>query len=196
MSGRATNKTPIVVFASGRGTNFRAICQAVRDEILPATVQALICNVEGAGAIAVAKEFDIPAVVVPNSGLMRSSHEEQIVKALSRFRFEWIVLAGYMRLFTPEFVRRFKMVNIHPSLLPSFPGKDAYAQALRHGVKITGATVHLVGAGMDDGRILAQAVLEIRDGDTEDSLTSRGLKLEHQLYVETLKRLFTGGFAF
>jgi phosphoribosylglycinamide formyltransferase-1 len=193
------NKTSIVVFASGKGTNFRALCEAATSDRLSARIEALVCDVPGAGAVEIAREFKIPAIEVSHRGLSRSEHEAAVIKALSKHRSDWIVLAGYMRLFTPEFVARFqdaktgvsRMVNIHPSLLPAFAGKDGYGQALRHGVKVTGCTVHLVGAGLDDGPIIAQRAFEIADDDTEERLRERGLKLEHELYVETLQRLMT-----
>lgn len=194
---RKSSDGGIVVFASGRGTNFRAICAAAKSGALPARVSALVSNVRGSGARDIAREFGVPAIEAPHEGHTRSSHEAAVLKALEGVSFEWIVLAGYMRLMTPEFVGRFwdaklgaaRIVNIHPSLLPAFPGKDGYAQALRYGVRVTGVTVHLVGAGLDDGPVVAQATLDVRDGDTEASLSERGLRLEHELYPATLARL-------
>jgi phosphoribosylglycinamide formyltransferase-1 len=158
-----------------------------------------VTNVAGVGAVEVARAHGIPVIELPSRGRKREEHEQDVLAALKKHKFEWIVLAGYMRLFSADFVRSFwderlhaaRMINIHPSLLPSFPGTGGYAQALRHGVKVTGATVHLVTDGLDDGPIVAQRALEIRDDDTEESLTARGLALEHGLYVDALADIFT-----
>lgn len=192
-------RTSVVVLASGRGTNFRNICEDVRAGRLPARVEALITNVEGAPCTAIAREFGVPAVEVPSRGLSRGLHEERLLEALSGFRCDWLVLAGYMRVFTPAFLKAFedrergiyRAVNIHPSLLPAFPGRSGYRAALQYGVKVTGVTVHLVGAGVDDGPIVMQQPLEIRHEDTAETLEKRGLWLEHQVYSEALRALFT-----
>ena len=136
-------------------------------------------------------------IEIASKGLSSRDEHEQLVLAQLPTQVDWIALAGYMRLFTPGFVRRFyderrkvsRIVNIHPSLLPSFPGVNGYGQAVRHGVKVTGATVHLVTEGLDDGPIVAQAALDVRDNDSEASLSARGLELEHGLYPKTLARL-------
>lgn len=193
------NGTSIVVFASGKGTNFRAICEAAQSSKLSARVTALVTNVSGAGAASVASEFGVPVIEVPNLGLKRDEHEQALFKALQGVKHEWIVLAGYMRLFSAAFIAKYhddklkcaRVVNIHPSLLPAFTGTNAYAQALRYGVKTTGVTVHLVGEGLDDGPIVAQRALEVRDDDSEELLSARGLKIEHELYIESLQKLFT-----
>lgn len=198
------NKTSLVVFASGQGTNFKALCKAIENKQLPAHINALVTNVKGAGAVQVAKTFNVKTFEVPHANHTRASHESEILKALAPLKIDWIILAGYMRLFTPEFIQKFwdpkikvsRIINIHPSLLPAFPGVNAYAQALQHGVKVTGVTIHFVSNGLDDGPIIAQEALLIKDDDTEESLKARGLKLEHKLYVETLRKLFTeGGFS-
>ncbi len=198
--------TSIVVFASGVGSNFRAICQAIREKTLAARVEALVCNVPGAGALSVAKEFGIRCLEIPertpDRKRLRAEHEGLILGALSEIRFDWIVLAGYMRLLTPGFVKRFtdaergcaRIVNIHTSLLPAFSGVAGYAQALHYGAKVTGVTVHLVGDGLDDGPIVAQRALKIRDDDTVETLLERGLAVEHSLYAETLGKLFAGAW--
>lgn len=199
LQGMSARKTRIVVFASGRGTNFRAFCETSRAGKLSVEIVGLVTNVRGAGAVEVAREFDVPVIEVAHAGLTREAHETAILEKLSRFKFDWVVLAGYMRLFTPSFIEKFidkrrgaaRIVNIHPSLLPAFPGKNGYAQAIAYGVKVTGATVHLVGAGLDDGPIVAQRVLEVRDDDTEESLSKRGIALEHELYSSALEKLLT-----
>lgn len=189
----------IVVFASGRGSNFRALCEAQKRGELPVKIEALVTNVCGAGACEIARAHGVRVIEVAHAGLKRAAHEEAVSKALSAVRADWLVLAGYMRLFTPAFIERYfdkrigaaRIVNIHPSLLPSFAGTDGYAQALRYGVKVTGVTVHLVGAGLDDGPIVAQRALEVRDDDTQESLMKRGLEIEHSLYVQALRDLVT-----
>jgi phosphoribosylglycinamide formyltransferase-1 len=197
MSTRGSDRGAIVVLASGQGTNFRALCEAARSKRLPARIEALIVNVAGCGAVSVAREFGVTAHELPHAGLSREEHEARLVKVLDKCEARWLALAGYMRLFTPGLIRRFwdaergaaRIVNIHPSLLPSFPGVDGYAQAVRYGVRVTGATVHLVGEGLDDGPIVAQRALEVRDDDNAESLKERGLKLEHELYVDAPRRL-------
>lgn len=187
----------LVAFASGRGSNFEAICKAVKAKKLRAEILALVCNVKNAPVLKIAKRYGVRAIVVPNDGLSRSQHEELVLKELLPLKPDWIVLAGYMRLLTPEFLRAFRdesrgifrVINIHPSLLPSFPGKDGYAQAWEHGVCVTGATVHLVGSGVDDGPILDQSVLEVLPKDTVASLTKRGLTMEHKLYINVLSQM-------
>jgi len=191
-------KADLIVFASGRGSNFRAIAERARDGRLSAQIKALVTNDPDCRAVGVAQEFQIPVVAVSHRGLTRVAHEARVIAALASYLpCDWFVLAGYMRLLTPEFISNFHnsklgispLINIHPSLLPSFAGKDGYVQAYRHGVKVTGVTVHFVGAGMDDGPIVAQQPIEVLDGDTEVSLQERGLKIEHEFYSKVLERL-------
>lgn len=189
----------IVVFASGRGSNFRALCEASQSGRLSARIEALVTNTSDAPVVGIAREFGIPLLEHSHRGLSREAHEELVLKSLDAFSFDWIVLAGYMRLFSKKFIRRFwdqdlntaRIVNIHPSLLPSFPGTDGYGQAIRYGVKVTGVTVHLVSEGLDDGPIVGQAALDVREDDTEETLSARGRLLEHQIYVESLEKLLT-----
>lgn len=201
MSARTIEKTPVpslVVFASGRGSNFRALCEAVASKRLSARIEALVCNVAGAACVEVASEHGITVLEIESRGRTREAHEAAVLGALEKIRCDWIVLAGYMRLFTREFIGKFhdpksgvaRIVNIHPSLLPAFPGVDAYGQALRYGVKVTGCTVHFIGEGLDDGPIVAQSVLDVRDDDTEATLSQRGLEVEHNLYITALRSLF------
>src|SRR5579871_90067 len=158
----------LIVCASGAGSNFKALCEAARSARLPARILALITNVAGTGAASYAIAQGIPIHEIESRGRSREEHEALVDDVLARYRFDWIVLAGYMRLFTAAFIRRHpKIVNIHPSLLPSFPGTRGYLKALQHGAKVTGATVHLVGEGLDDGPIVAQAALEVHDDDDE-----------------------------
>lgn len=197
--GRTIN---LVAFASGRGSNFKSICEAARSKRLRARIAALVTNVPGAPVTEIARSYEVPVIELDHRGKTREEHERGILKALDGIEYDWIVLAGYMRLFTTSFVERLwdeslsaaRMINIHPSLLPAFSGKDGYAQAIEYGVKVAGATVHLVGTGLDDGPILMQRSFEVRDDDTAESLMARGLELEHKLYIEALSKLGEGGW--
>lgn len=186
----------IAVLASGTGSNFRAIAQSIKDGRLAANVSCFLTDNPDAKAIEIAKEFAIPCFVEPFS--TKQDHESRMLSVLRKRKPKWLVLAGYMRLLTKNFLENFydaektcyRVVNIHPSLLPAFPGKDAYRQAFEYGVQWTGVTVHLVSTGCDDGAVIAQSPLEIRPNDTLASLTARGLSLEHQLYSQALQKLF------
>ncbi len=184
----------ILVFASGRGSNFKAILQATQSGVLQARIVGLVTDRPGCGASLTASEFGITSFEIPLSTgkkkLSRSEHEAEIITAIENLDFDLIVLAGYMRVFTAEFIRRYeKIVNIHPSLLPAFPGVDAYGQALRFGAKVTGVTIHWVAEGVDDGPIIMQRAFEIEEGESVESLTTRGLEVEHRLYVDALKKI-------
>lgn len=195
----------IVVFASGRGTGFERLLRDRAEGRLGVTIAALVCNEPGAGAIAIAEEHSVPVALAPHKGLSREAHEERVLGSLKAAASIDLrddggvvaVLAGYMRLFSAAFVEslRFpdrgvsRMVNIHPSLLPSYKGVDGYGQAHAHGAKVTGATVHFVTTGLDDGPIIAQAALAVGEGEGLESLRARGHALEHELYGATIQRL-------
>ncbi len=187
----------IVILASGRGTNFKAIYDAIKEGKLPLQIEAVVSNILNAPVCGLARELGVPVIEVPHIGLTKQEHEEKLLKALHFFRFEWLVLAGYMRLLSEDFIKKFWdekrniscILNIHPSLLPAFPGKKAYKQALQYGVKVTGATVHFVGFGVDDGPIVMQRALPVKDEETYESLLDRGLKQEHALYPDALSAL-------
>lgn len=189
----------IIVFASGAGSNFKSICEAVKKKKLSAQIIGLISDHIGVRSLEVAREYGISAHAIERGRQSREEHEAHILNVIHKDNPDWIILAGYMRIFSKNFIDRFfdealgvsKIINIHPSLLPAFPGKDGYLQALRYGVKVTGATVHFVSQGVDDGPIIAQRSLLIEDSDTESTLKKRGLALEHELYVESLQQLFT-----
>jgi len=158
---------------------------------VPAEIVLVVSNVEAAPGLARARELGLAAVAIPHLGAGRREHEERVVAALRQARAEWICLAGYMRLLSPELVARFprRIVNIHPSLLPAFPGLGAQAQALAHGVKVSGCTVHLVDEGLDSGPIVVQRTVPVLDGDSAGTLAARILEQEHQAYPEALRRL-------
>lgn len=186
--------SPIAILLSGRGSNFLALHAAIERGEVPARIVLVLSNVADAPGLDRARELGLPAVAIPHKGEpSRKAHEEKVAAALREAGAEWVCLAGYMRLLSPEFVAAFprRMVNIHPSLLPAFPGLDAQAQALAHGVKISGCTVHLVDEGLDSGPIVVQRSVPVLDGDTEAALSKRILEQEHQAYAEALRRLLT-----
>ena len=185
--------TPIAVLLSGRGSNFLALHAAIARGEIPARIVLVVSNVADAPGLARARELGLPAVAIPHQGLSRRAHEEKVIAALRQAGAEWICLAGYMRLLSPQLVGAFprRIVNVHPSLLPAFPGLDAQGQALAHGVKVSGCTVHLVDEGLDSGPIAVQRTVPVLDGDTPHTLAARILKQEHQAYPEALRRLLT-----
>ncbi len=186
-------KSKIGVLLSGRGSNFLAIHAAIERGEIPARIVLAVSNIEDAPGLEKARELGLPAVAIPHKGVPRRTQEEKVIAALREAGAEWICLAGYMRLLSPELVAAFRqrIVNIHPSLLPAFPGLDAQAQALAHGVKVSGCTVHLVDEGLDSGPIVVQKTVPVLDGDTERTLAARILEVEHQAYPEALRRLLT-----
>lgn len=185
----------IALLASGRGSNVEAILRAILDQHLPIQPVCVLSNVEDAPVLDVAKDFQVPALSVPHRGLSRESHEAQVITALDKFKPDYVVLAGYMRLLTPQFLAHFKeslyyrILNIHPSLLPAFAGADGYQEAFDYGVKVAGVTVHFVDEKMDHGPILLQETFERRDDDTVETFKARGLAVEHKLYPKALNLL-------
>lgn len=177
------------VLISGRGSNLQAILDAIAEGRLNARVRLVIANREGAGGLERAARAGVPTRVIPHGAYPdRASFDRALVAALGAAGVEWIVLAGFMRLLTPAFLDAFprRVINVHPSLLPAFPGVDAQAQALAYGVKITGCTVHLVDAGMDTGPVIAQTAVQVLEGDTRDTLADRILVEEHATLVRVL----------
>jgi phosphoribosylglycinamide formyltransferase-1 len=189
-----TTELKLGVLVSGNGSNLQAILDAIQQGILPARIQLVISNQPGARALARAEAANVPTRCIAHGDFPnREAFDAQLARALKAADVEWIVLAGFMRLLTPIFLDQFpnRVLNIHPALLPAFPGVNAIGQALRAGVEQTGCTVHLVDRGVDSGPILAQATVPVLPGDTEDSLAQRVHVAEHQLYVETLRKLAT-----
>jgi phosphoribosylglycinamide formyltransferase-1 len=158
---------------------------------VPAHVALVVSNLEAAPGLARARELGLPAAAIPHGGLTRDAHDERVLAALADARVEWICLAGYMRLLSARFVaaHRQRILNIHPSLLPAFPGLHAQRQALAAGVRVSGCTVHLVDEGLDSGPIVVQRAVPVEDGDDEESLAARILAEEHRAYPEALRRL-------
>jgi phosphoribosylglycinamide formyltransferase-1 len=177
------------VLISGRGSNLKAIVDAIADGTLDAKVHVVISNRPDAKGLELAARAGIPTLVIQHRAYPdRTSFDAALVDALQKAGARWVVLAGFMRIVTPVLLDAFpgRVINIHPSLLPSFPGVDAQAQALAHGVKITGCTVHFVDAGTDTGPIIAQAAVPVLEGDTRDSLADRILASEHKTLVRAL----------
>ncbi len=180
---------------SGTGTNLQAILDAIAQGRLDARVQLVISNKPGVAALDRAQRAGVPTQVVAHKQFAdRASFDEALAGALRSAGAEWIVLAGFMRVLGPGFLNAFPMrvINIHPALLPSFPGIDAQAQALAYGVRITGCTVHLVDAGTDTGPVIAQAAVAVQPSDTRDSLAARILVREHELVVQVLSWIAQG----
>jgi len=191
MSG-AGGDTRVAVLISGRGSNFVSLAEATLRGEIPARIVLVLSNEPGAPGLEKAREMGIEAGAVPHREFgSRSEHEAAVIAELDRARAEWVCLAGYMRLLSAGFVQRFagRLLNIHPSLLPSFPGLDVQQKAIDHGVRVSGCTVHLVDEGLDSGPIVVQRAVPVLDGDTADSLASRILAEEHQAYPEALRRL-------
>lgn len=185
----------IAVFASGSGTNFQALADAVADGGLQVRIGLLVCDKPNAQVVERAEKAGVPRFVfAPKEYSSKEEYEQQILAELRKREVDLIVLAGYMRLITDTLVRPYygRMINIHPSLLPSFAGLNAVGQALEHGVKLTGVTVHFVDGGMDTGPIIAQRSLAIEEEDTADSLAGRIHKIEHELYPYVVRLISEG----
>ena len=174
----------IAILLSGRGSNFSAIYESIRRGDLDAEICRVISNVADAAGIRRAREWGLQTAYVPSRGLERSAYDRLLIEALRPLDPALVCLAGFMRILGPEFITAFpsRVLNIHPSLLPAFPGLHAQRQALQYGVKISGCTVHLADEGMDTGPIIMQRAVEVLDGDTEESLSARILKEEHDVY--------------
>jgi phosphoribosylglycinamide formyltransferase-1 len=189
-------KEKIGILISGRGSNMVALIDATRDGRLDAEVALVISNVESAPGLLKANERGIETMVISHKGRTREEHDREMVAELKRRGVSLVCLAGYMRLVSPLFVHAFenRILNIHPSLLPAFPGLDAQRQALEYGVKITGCTVHIVDEQLDHGPIVMQRAVEVRDDDTVETLSARILEQEHILYPEAVARVLSKGF--
>jgi phosphoribosylglycinamide formyltransferase-1 len=182
------------VLVSGRGSNLQALIDAGRRGELGGEVAVVVSNVESALGLERAREAGIPAVFRDHRGKRREAFDAEIVEILQAHRVDLVCLAGFMRLLSPVFVRAFpgRIVNIHPALLPAFPGLDAQRQAWEHGAKVSGATVHLVDEGLDSGPIVAQEAVPVLSTDTPETLAARILEAEHRLYPRAV-RLLLGG---
>jgi phosphoribosylglycinamide formyltransferase-1 len=184
------------ILLSGRGSNFLAIADLIASGRLDAEIAVVISNRPDAPGIALAQERGFNGVVLASRGLDREVYDRHLVAELRKNSVDLVCLAGYMRILSGYFIREFpqRILNIHPSLLPAFPGLDAQHQALDHGVKFSGCTVHFVDEGLDSGPIVAQAVVPVLDGDTAESLSARILTEEHRIYSEAIALVLSGKY--
>jgi phosphoribosylglycinamide formyltransferase-1 len=182
------------VLVSGRGSNLQALIDASRRGALGGEIAVVVSNVESAPGLERAREAGIPAVFRDHRGKKREAFDAEIVEILKAHHVDLVCLAGFMRLLSPAFVRAFpgRIVNVHPALLPAFPGKDAQRQAWEHGAKVSGATVHLVDEGLDSGPIVAQEAVPVLSSDTAETLAARILEAEHRLYPRAVRLLLEG----
>ncbi len=177
------------ILISGRGSNFEAIANSIARRRLDAEVAILISNRASAQGLKIARERGIPMRVIPSQGMDREAYDKLLIEELRTHEVDLVCLAGFMRLLSATFVRAFpqRVLNIHPSLLPAFPGLDAQRQALDHGVKITGCTVHFVDEFLDSGPIVIQSAVPVLDGDSPESLSARILAQEHVIYSQAIQ---------
>ena len=182
------------ILLSGRGSNFEAIADSVAGGTIDAEIAIVISNRPEARGLEAARQRGLPAVCIPSKGLDRNIYDGMLADELKKRAVDLVCLAGYMRLLSAGFIREFpgRALNIHPSLLPAFPGLDAQHQALEHGVKVTGCTVHFVDEYLDAGPILVQAAVPVLDDDTVETLSARILKEEHRIYSEALRMVLNG----
>ena len=187
----------IGVLLSGRGSNFEALADSIAAGRIPnAEIAIVVSNREGAPGVARATARSIASRVLPSKGLEREAYDRQVVAVLNEHKVDLVCLAGYMRLLSPFFVAAFpnRILNIHPSLLPSFPGLESQKQALDYGAKFAGCTVHFVDENLDAGPIILQAAVPIADDDTESSLSEKILREEHRIYTEAVKLVLAGNY--
>jgi phosphoribosylglycinamide formyltransferase-1 len=198
MPGPAAAASPGVgVLISGRGSNLQALVDAAARGRLGGRIAVVISNVAAAPGLERARAAGIPTRVVPHGGRSREEHDGEMLAVLRAHDVSLVCLAGYMRLLSAGFIHAFpgRILNVHPSLLPAFPGTDAVRQALAHGVKVAGATIHVVDEGLDSGPIVAQEAVPVTDDDTEETLAARILEAEHRLYPEAVRALLAGALA-
>jgi len=189
-------KKRLGILLSGRGSNFEAIARNVLRGKLDCEIGFVFSNRPEAPGLALAREFGFPVGSFPSKGVQRAAFDEQVATVLREHQIDLVCLAGYMRLLTGGFVSQFsgRILNIHPSLLPAFPGLDAQYQALAHGVKVTGCTVHFVDEDLDSGPILLQSPVPVADNDTVETLSSRILREEHRIYSEAIAWVLAGNY--
>jgi phosphoribosylglycinamide formyltransferase-1 len=178
------DKRNLAILLSGRGSNFVAIYEAIRRGDLDAEIGCVVSNVADAPGLHRAGEYGLTAICLPSKGVDRAEYDRLLLQALRPFEPALICLAGFMRILSPEFLKEYpsRVLNIHPALLPSFPGLHAQRQALQYGVKVSGCTVHIADEGVDTGPILMQRAVDVLDRDTEETLSAKILEQEHQVY--------------
>ena len=190
-------KTRLGVLLSGRGSNFINIADSIeRGDLRGCEIALVLSNIADAPGLAAARERGLNAVAQPSRGVPREQHDVAMLAHLREHDVEYVILAGYMRVITPAFLQAFpqRVLNIHPSLLPSFPGLDAQRQALDYGVKVAGCTVHFVDDAVDHGVIVMQRLVRVRENDTVERLSQRILQQEHRLYPEAIHRVLSGKY--
>jgi len=182
------------ILLSGRGSNFEAIAHSIAAGRLDAEVAVVLSNRPEAPGLEIARRRGLNAVCIPSKGLDRETYDRMLIEELRNNQVDLVCLAGFMRLLSATFVREFplRILNIHPSLLPSFPGLDAQHQAHEHGAKISGCTVHFVDENLDSGPIVRQAAVPVLDADTADTLSARILEQEHRIYTEAIRIVLSG----
>jgi len=186
------------ILLSGRGSNFLAIAKAIREHHLQgAEITVVLSNLEDAPGLSAARELNLPAFAIPSAGRKRAEHDAEMIARLHQHKVDLVCLAGYMRIISPAFVAAFpnRILNVHPSLLPAFPGLDAQRQALEYGAKVAGCTVHFVDEAVDHGVIILQKTVAVLEDDTAESLSARILEQEHLAYPEAIARVLSGEYA-
>ena len=184
------------ILLSGRGSNFSAIAENIEKGLIPARIAIVISNRAEAPGVEHARKLGLNAVVIPSKGKVREQHDGEVIAALQNANVDLVCLAGYMRLLSPGFVRAFphRILNIHPSLLPAFPGLDAQKQAFEYGAKVSGCTVHFVDEFLDHGAIIVQHAVPVLDTDDDHTLAARILEHEHVAYTEAINLVLSGDF--
>jgi phosphoribosylglycinamide formyltransferase 1 len=185
------------ILLSGRGSNFLAIAKAIGERHLPgAEIAVVLSNVEDAPGLAAARELKLPSFAVPSSGRTRAEHDAEMIARLHQHKIDLVCLAGYMRIISPAFLAAFpnRILNVHPSLLPAFPGLDAQKQAFDYGAKVAGCSVHFVDEAVDHGVIILQKTVPVNDDDTAETLSARILQQEHLAYPEAIARVLSGHY--
>jgi phosphoribosylglycinamide formyltransferase-1 len=188
----------IGILLSGRGSNFLAIAKAIRENhMVGVEIAVVLSNLEDAPGLAAAREFGLPAFAIPSAGRKRADHDAEMIAHLHQHKVHLVCLAGYMRIISPAFVAAFpnRILNVHPSLLPAFPGLDAQKQALDYGARVTGCTVHFVDEAVDHGVIILQKTVSVSDADTAQTLSARILEQEHLAYPEAIACVLSGDYA-
>jgi phosphoribosylglycinamide formyltransferase-1 len=186
------------ILLSGRGSNFLAIAKAIHEQrLLGAEIAVVLSNLEEAPGLAAAHELSIPAFAIPSVGRKRAEHDAEMIARLHQHEVDLVCLAGYMRIISPEFVEAFpnRVLNVHPSLLPAFPGLNAQGQALNYGAKVAGCTVHFVDEAVDHGVIILQKTVPVHDDDTDETLSARILEQEHRAYPEAIAVVLSGEYS-
>ncbi|NYF91274.1 phosphoribosylglycinamide formyltransferase [Tunturiibacter empetritectus] len=186
------------ILLSGRGSNFLAIARAIHEHRLLGTeIAVVLSNLEDAPGLSAANELKIPAFAIPSAGRKRAEHDAEMIARLHQHKVDLVCLAGYMRIISTVFVEAFpdRILNVHPSLLPAFPGLDAQAQALKYGAKVAGCTVHFVDEAVDHGVIIVQKTVPVHDDDTDKTLSARILEQEHRAYPEAIAAVLSGEYS-